>query len=309
MRGHPPTLTIAFLKCYTSPYSLSINNFSKEAHTMRLKFYSATMGFLFLFLFLSGTGEVRAQGRNIAAETLCEHAQTFYERGQKKEAIHEFSKVLLVDPDNPTAHDYLARLGAPQGIYRPLKTVTVHRRDAQEPKSSAADQEFNKLNDVISKKDQEIFHLKDTLSRTLQLQKDKMDDQDKKEEALIEEPKAALPVPIEAVEKQEVENQEDLKQLVKVRDEDIAGLKEELAFVKKNILSLSPASSDLKSQIRSVQLELTETQMSLKEKEEILMELKKQLDETAQRNELVQKIIQEKDSQIKKLQNPQKILP
>jgi len=295
---------------------------------MRPKFYSATTGFLFLFLFLCRTDEVRAEGRNIAAEMLCEHAQTFYERGEKKEALQEFSKVLLVDPDNPTAHEYLAKLGVPQGLYRPLKTVTVHRRGGEGDGSSAADQRLSKLDHAILRKDRdlsdyqkmlvmkdkEIFNLKDTLSRTLQLKQDAMEERNKKDETLEE--KAS-------------QDQDDLKPLIKARDEDIARLKEELALVKKNILSLQKNASvktsfavasvagddlsselyDLNSQIRSVQLELTETQMSLKEKDKTLTELKKQLDETTQRNDLSQKIIQEKDSQIKKLQNPQKILP
>ncbi len=238
---------------------------------MRSKFYSATTGFLFLFLFLCRTGEIRAEGRNMVAEFLCDRAQTFYEQGEKKEALQEFSKALLIDPGNPTAHEYLARLGVPDGLYRPLKTVSIHRRDREGQDTS-----------------------------------------------IMSEQKTALPTPGEALEEKSSKDQDDLKQLIKARDEDITRLKEELALARKNTLSLpknasiktssptaaedlSPESSDLKSQIRNVQLELTETQMSLKEKDKTLTELKKQLDEITQRNNLSQKIIQEKDSQIKKL--------
>lgn len=280
---------------------------------MRPKFYSATTGFLFLFLFLCRTGEIRAENRSMAAEMLCEHAQTFYERGQKKEAIHEFSKVLLIDPANPTAHEYLAKLGVPQGLYRPLKTVTVHHQEREGHDSPAIlmkDRDSSDTQNMLMMKDKEIFNLKDSLSRTLQQKQEK----------------PALPAPSEAIQEKDNKDQDDLKRLIKGRDEDIARLKEELALIKKNILSLqkntngktSSASTvedvsfkppDLKSQIRSVQLALTEKEMSLKEKDKTLAELKKQLEETTQRNNLSLKIIQEKDSQIKKLVEDKYALP
>lgn len=274
----------------------------------------------FLFLFLLIVGPIRAEERNMAAEFLNERAQLFYERGQRKEAMHEFSKVLLIDPANPTAFEYLKKLGVDRGLYRPFKTVSVRHRDAPGNVYSSHPQKFDQSNTAIptknqegvdysgllAMKDQKIFHLKDTLSRTLQLQKEATEESDKK---------------VEALEEKKVEHQDDLKQLIKARDQDIAGLKQDLALMKKNMISIpkvTPAAaddtpsemSDLQSAIRNIQLELTEKEMSLKEKEKALTELQKELDEALERNDLSQKIIQEKDTQIKKLvedlQNPSK---
>ena len=270
------------------------------------KIYLSVRGFLFLLLFLGLTGEIRAQDRNMVAEFLCERAQGYYTKGEKQEALHEFSKVLLVDPGNPTAQEYLQKLGVPQGLYQPLKTASLHRRDKEGYGSSAILMEDRKSLDcqksTLAMKDKAIFDLKDTLSRTLQQKKDSMAQGNKK---------------VEAIEEKGSKDQDDLKQLIKARDEDIASLKEELALVKKSIFSvqknaraktplpaapdLSAGLTDLKSQIRNVQLELTEKEISLKEQDKTLMELKKQLEEITQRNDLSQKIIQEKDHQIKKL--------
>ncbi len=69
---------------------------------------------IFLFLLFPS---LPASGEGLVAADLLETGKGFYEKGYYSRAIHEFSKVLLVDPDNVEAKAYLAKLGLKEGLY------------------------------------------------------------------------------------------------------------------------------------------------------------------------------------------------
>lgn len=75
---------------------------------------------IFLCGFLTQASIVWAE--NAAASFLVDIAKSHLEHGQVQEAIHEFSKALLVEPDNQEAKQHLERLGLSQGLYHATLT-------------------------------------------------------------------------------------------------------------------------------------------------------------------------------------------
>ncbi|MFA5356438.1 MAG: tetratricopeptide repeat protein [Candidatus Omnitrophota bacterium] len=77
------------------------------------------------------------------AEYLCEMGAVFYKQGRMDEALMEFNKALIIDPDNPTAKNYISNIfkkdmqslssrekpvfAAQQGA--PAKTAQIHSRE------------------------------------------------------------------------------------------------------------------------------------------------------------------------------------
>lgn len=56
-------------------------------------------------------------GGNAGADFLVKMGKRSLEKGDEKDAIHEFSKALLLDPGHSEAHRYLVQLGCPGGLY------------------------------------------------------------------------------------------------------------------------------------------------------------------------------------------------
>lgn len=57
------------------------------------------------------------QAENPGADYLVKIAKRELDKGNIKDAVHEFSKALLLEPGNEEAHRYLAQLGYPGGLY------------------------------------------------------------------------------------------------------------------------------------------------------------------------------------------------
>ena len=370
-------------------------------------------------VFLSLGKNVRADNVDPLASALCDQGQRYYERGQKQEAIEEFSRAVLVDPNNQTAKDSLRKLGLNGGIHQPLKTITVHalRRESMStigqerkvfklqpkiisPKENSiaasklrfelkelkgsldqahhqlkeqtqissntinslqqklseknenrtkqqeafekkmtflkdtvahTDRKLDRLNDAILMRDldllnsdstlvlknQEILALRESLKHSIPYSNNKpMDDKESSVEADAVSPveqeindiKAQIvdqKKELQAKALKEKNNHSDLTELIKEKDQQIAGLKENLAQLKKKEFLLeknaTPQEHDAQTQIQNAQLELSEKELALKEQEKNILDLQKQLNEIIQRQDLSQKILAEKDSQIKKL--------
>ena len=76
-----------------------------------------------LVVLISGAvPEVYAREGNGAAEALCQYGKRLYKQGDLENAIHEFSKALIVDPENETAKSYLRKMGLAEGLYSGEKT-------------------------------------------------------------------------------------------------------------------------------------------------------------------------------------------
>ena len=66
----------------------------------KMKAFRLSLKIIFtIFLFRLLTSGVYAQSDSYAVESLCEYAKALYEQGDTEEAKHEFSKVLIIDPD------------------------------------------------------------------------------------------------------------------------------------------------------------------------------------------------------------------
>jgi chromosome segregation ATPase len=52
------------------------------------------------------------------AAYLLDYAKKLYEQGDFENAKHEFSKLLVIDPDNKEAREYLKKMGLDRGLYR-----------------------------------------------------------------------------------------------------------------------------------------------------------------------------------------------
>lgn len=100
------------------------------------------------------------QEDNTVASSLVDLGKSFYQEGNRKEAIHEFSKALLVDPYNKEAKEYLKKLGLKSGLYQGVKTEITdlvgkldHREALDEVERLAKVQDARELEiDVLNQK-------------------------------------------------------------------------------------------------------------------------------------------------------------
>lgn len=65
--------------------------------------------------------------RKIGADFLIDLGKKYHEAGDAQEAVHEFSKALLIDPNNAEAKKYLAEYGLSEGLYKPAKLKNSER--------------------------------------------------------------------------------------------------------------------------------------------------------------------------------------
>ncbi len=84
------------------------------------------------------------------ASALNDFGQQFYERGDFAQAAQEFSKALLVDPENAVAREYLGKMGFPGGLY-PVRGTPADRalrqtRQAEELRNAVAQAEERRSN-------------------------------------------------------------------------------------------------------------------------------------------------------------------
>ncbi len=70
----------------------------------------------------------------LVVDDLVKEGKIFYQRGDHEQAIHEFSKALILDPDNKEAKKYLKKMGiSEKGLYQPENPeITRHLRQSQE---------------------------------------------------------------------------------------------------------------------------------------------------------------------------------
>lgn len=64
-----------------------------------------------IFLFPLLTGSIFAQNNSYEVESLCERARVLYEFGKREESMREFNRVLIIDPENAMAKQYLQKMG------------------------------------------------------------------------------------------------------------------------------------------------------------------------------------------------------
>lgn len=99
---------------------------------------------VFLF-FISGLSHpVHGEAYSGVAQFLNDRGKKLYKQGFIEEAIHEFSKTLLVDPDNEVAREYLSKLG-------------LH--EIEQPQESNASADIQELARQIAILEEEIIYL------------------------------------------------------------------------------------------------------------------------------------------------------
>lgn len=130
--------------------------------------------FIIALLICGGVFIFTQQGilaRSLVAAELINMGKEFYENGQSKEAIHEFSKALLIDPHNEDALFYLKEMGVEGGVYGYQKTaldyiyelneeIIAHQNSlqnlkAQQQYSKDLQEQKTQLKNIIAQKEQE----------------------------------------------------------------------------------------------------------------------------------------------------------
>src|SRR3989339_1122421 len=76
-----------------------------------------------VFIFGFWISPAFAQGA--IGDYLCEIAESYYLNGRYEDALHEFNKALLADPENIKARKYVAKLTAGKQAKPPVKTSTM----------------------------------------------------------------------------------------------------------------------------------------------------------------------------------------
>lgn len=66
---------------------------------------------LTVFLMFVGTAVLFAERTDLSVKALCEYAKERYDDGFLQDAMHEFSKLLIIDPHNVTALSFLKQPG------------------------------------------------------------------------------------------------------------------------------------------------------------------------------------------------------
>jgi len=69
------------------------------------------------FLMPMAVNEVSAASKNVGAQFLMKVGYSFYEQGRLDEAIHEYSKALMLEPRNQEAKAFLGQFGLEKGLY------------------------------------------------------------------------------------------------------------------------------------------------------------------------------------------------
>ncbi|MCU0665974.1 MAG: hypothetical protein MUF05_02640 [Candidatus Omnitrophica bacterium] len=93
--------------------------------------------------------------QSMAAEYLCQNGVKYYNQGDFTASLREFSKVLILEPDNQTANYYIAKINAPaQGSAAQAKTNKLHSDKALEFEDSV-------------KREKEMARLLDSLDKTI----------------------------------------------------------------------------------------------------------------------------------------------
>ena len=70
------------------------------------------------FFILAGLPSRNANGGLVADELIAEGIE-LYKAGDESKAMHQFSKALIIDPDNKTVKEYLQKMGMERGLYAP----------------------------------------------------------------------------------------------------------------------------------------------------------------------------------------------
>ncbi len=106
--------------------------------------------------------------RVTVADVMCEYAIERYNRGNIAEAVHEFSRVLLVDPVNETAKEYLSKSGLPSGIYTKKRVKQARPSVYQEDDFfSKRIQELEKLSKQMARRNNGLMDVAQQLYGTI----------------------------------------------------------------------------------------------------------------------------------------------
>ena len=158
---------------------------------------------LLLAILLISSSLAYADTKKSSADYLCDYGIRLYNEGDIDTAIQEFSKALLLQPNNQLAKDYLARMGVDDGIFTGTRTtlsavgdLSRHLADSRE--TITALQEKNEqmrpaLERVNSEKErlraavvQKEDALRNSHGRIVQLKSDLLDQQVQAEKQLNE---------------------------------------------------------------------------------------------------------------------------
>ena len=212
------------------------------------------------FLTLSGA---KSFAGSMIAEDKVKDGKAFYEEGDYQRAIHEFSKALLVDPNNKEAREYLHKMGLEDGIYGrqnpPLKQITEMSTEIKGYKATVSDLEKdNQAKDELA---QSLQAEKDNLAAMLQAQKD----ENAAALAQAEKIKQAADERVDEVQKQA----QNVEQASQARIKEIVRLHTDLYALKDRVLKAE-------NTVRTKEQQWLETKAALKDR--IKTDTKKKLE-------------------------------
>lgn len=154
--------------------------------------------FIFALVFLSSPLPSLAQEANEITQYLTEKGIAFFRQGRKRQAIHEFSKALLVDPENKTAKKYLKKMGFDRGIYGELNSPIDQILELNEERNflnsqvselEQSNSEKNRVNEELAAEKERIcraFWEKKDEANTLQIAKNVLQSDLAQKDQLIE---------------------------------------------------------------------------------------------------------------------------
>lgn len=195
-----------------------------------------------------------ADTRNTGAEFLVETAERFYHQGRMEDAIHEFSKALMLEPDNKKALKYLKDLHIDGGLYgkRPLTNLSRVAQFAQD--SKRVYEQLDEYQEKIENLKKERLTLQNMFDQ-LYVQKESLDQMNTHQESEIE----SLRNQVNRLMEKELQFQEKISQAEKFYIERNKELEERLSKRKEIAAKSVPAydtnydQSRLKEQLKTLE--------------------------------------------------------
>lgn len=225
-----------------------------------------------------------ASAKSLVAQELIQMGKELYENGSHEEALHEFSKVLLIEPRNEEALSYLEKMGFDDGIYGRRKSPLF---------------DLYALNVEIVEYQQQI----DQLNREQQKDYEKIDalqerivQKENEKQQLIDENYELNAVATMKLKEQQ-EYIENLKQENELKKEELLRLNTDLAELKQELVADKTTLAQMTADLEGLEREYDQyQQMTEDEKQAMTNDYKKSLaDLEEQRDHLEREIFKVKD--------------
>ncbi len=219
----------------------------------------------------------------MVADSILEEARQKYDTGSHEQAIHLFSKVLLIDPRNQEALDYLKKMGLDGGIYGYQKTAADHVYDLMDEISLYRNQ-LQALEDRSDQQTQET----DRLSEQKKYLEDLIERKEQERQQLMQQKDEIFMVSTMKLKEQQ-EQLLDLQQQAARKTDELVRLNTDLFELKKKWQTDQAALGNTTEQLHTVTTDLKEHQdLNAQQRHEMKLKYEHEIADLEQRRDALE---------------------